>query len=124
MTIGVLFFLSVLMTSCVTGGDDSPSEKEIQTSESHEFVAIMDMPYSAYQEKILKEQIIPAIDHRFSFVMHLGDFKSGDIDCTIEGMQDSLAMIYGIKPGKSYIRQVTTIGRIATVNATKSLYQN
>ena len=67
------------------------------------FVVVGDLPYTAGQARILETEIRPAIQRgQFPFVIHLGDFKSGGIDCTDDGLAAAREQIMSLIPDRVF----------------------
>lgn len=73
------------------------------SAEPVRFVVIGDLPYSEDQARVLESEIRPAISAgNFPFAIHLGDFKSGGVDCTEAGLISAHDRIMSLISGRTF----------------------
>ena len=67
------------------------------------FLVFGDAPYTGTQIEILKETVAPTIQKAgYSFVIHLGDMKSGGESCTDDLIEERYDQLMALHPGRVF----------------------
>ena len=67
------------------------------------FAVFGDAPYTGKQMEVLKETVAPAIRNAaLSFLIHLGDLKSGGASCTDALIQERYDQLMDLQPGRVF----------------------
>ncbi len=104
----IFFFTGLLAcvacSACTLGAATSThSSVQAEPQNSLQFIAIGDTPYSAKEEKHLKEKVAGAIKAaRPPFIVHHGDLQGGSESCSEELLKERRNFFYGLLPDRAF----------------------
>ena len=110
----LVLWLACLGAGALLGSLDRPRPSEAAAEASFEFILMGDTPYSKLEELCFEPMLAEIGRGEFSFVVHVGDFKSGGSPYARTSCSVSVSRFFNGPAIPSSSSSGTTNGRTAT----------